>query len=79
MPEWHYQYFQPAATIQYIGHSEVEGIYWVPGFLHECHDAFHTDLTKKIFILGCFTKGKSVTFQQSLVLWVFLALQPPTP
>lgn len=32
---------------QYISHSEVEGIYWVPGFLHECHDAFHTNLTKK--------------------------------
>lgn len=52
---------------QYIGHSEVEGIYWVPGFLHECHDAFHTNLTKKN-ILGCSTKGKSSTFRQYLVL-----------
>lgn len=45
--EWHNQHFQPAATLKYVGQSEVESIYWVPGFLHECHDVLHTDLTKK--------------------------------
>lgn len=60
--EWHNQHFQPAATIQYIGHSEVEGIYWVPGFLHECHFAFHTNLTKKIIYFSLFYQGQERYF-----------------